>query len=153
MKKARSPPQDERSTTEDQMDLTRKLVLASSRAPLLPTGTITACQVCGGDMVTTNNLRKAIPVPMGLIILAGLPGAQCTRCKSVAYDAGALAAILENSASEIVADYETRVTRASGSTLGTYFRADLSRVLRLSGKERLRWKVLDKDRAFVEVER
>jgi hypothetical protein len=83
--------------TENQMDLTGKLGLASSREPLLPMGTITACQVCGGDMVTTNNLRRAIPAPMGPIILAGLPGAQCARCRSVAYDAGAVAAILEKS--------------------------------------------------------
>ena len=154
MKKPESPSRTETPTlTREQIDLTRKLVLASSREPLLPTGTISPCQVCGGDMVTTNNLKKAIAVPMGLVILVGLPGAQCTRCRSVAYDAGALAMILEHSGSEIVADYETRVTRASGNTLGTYFKADLSRVLRLSGKEKLHWKVLDEDRALLEVER
>lgn len=154
MKKSKSPPRNETPTlTQEQMDLTRKLILASSREPLLPTGTITTCQICNGEMVTTNNLRRTIPVPMGLVILAGLSGAQCTRCRSVAYDAGAIATILEHSGSEIIADYETRVTRASGSTLGTYFKADLTRVLRLAGKEKLRWKVLDGDRALVEVER
>ncbi len=139
--------------TEEQMELTRKMLLSGSREPLLPVGTVTTCQSCGGDMITTNNLRRTIATPAGLIILAGLPGAQCVRCRAVAYDAAAAATILENSSSEIIADYETRVTRASGSTLGTYFKADLSRVLHLSGKEKLRWKVLDEDKALVEVER
>src|SRR5438034_963106 len=142
-----------RQAVNDLVGQGRYRIIHHAREPLLPTGTITPCQVCGGDMVTTNNLKKAIAVPMGLVILVGLPGAQCTRCRSVAYDAGALAMILEHSGSEIVADYETRVTRASGNTLGTYFKADLSRVLRLSGKEKLHWKVLDEDRALLEVER
>ena len=89
------------SITEEQMELTRRTLLATPRGPLLPVGTVTACPVCGGDMVTTNNLRRAIPTPSGLIILAGLPGAPCVRCRSVAYDAAAAATILENSGSEI----------------------------------------------------
>ena len=57
MKKPESPSRTETPTlTREQIDLTRKLILASSREPLLPTGTITPCQVCGGEMVTTNNL-------------------------------------------------------------------------------------------------
>ena len=104
-------------------------------------------------MVTTNNLERVIATPTALVVLARLPGAECARCGATSYDPAALALTLEHSGSEIVADYETKVTRTSGSTLGTYFKADLSRVLRLSGKERLRWKVLNKDKALVEVER
>lgn len=151
--KESSAPRDVPTLTANQLELTRKLLLSTSREPLLPTGTVTLCQVCRGEMVTTNNLMRVIATPMALVVLTRLPGAQCTRCGARAYDAAALAITLEHSGSEIIADYETRVTRASGSTLGTYFKADLSRVLRLSGKERLRWKVLDQDKALVEVER
>jgi len=139
--------------TTDQLEQAKKLILASSREPLLPTGTMTACQVCKGEMFTTNNLRHIIPTPAGMVILSRLPGAQCLRCGTKQYDPAALAAILEQSDQEIVADYETRVTHASGSTLGTYFKADLTRVLHLSGKERLRWTILDGNNALVEVER
>ena len=139
--------------SEEQLERTRRQILAASREPLLPAGTVTVCPVCKGEMVTTNNLRRIIASPMGLIVLTRLPGAECVRCRAKAFDGAALAMTLEQSASEIIADYETKVTRASGSTLGTYFKADLTRVLRLSGKERLRWKVLDEDKALVEVER
>jgi len=147
-------------TTEDvprisgeQLERTRRQIMAVSREPLLPAGTVTVCPVCKGEMVTTNNLSRIIASPMGLIVLTRLPGAECVRCGAKAFDGAALAMILEQSGSEIIADYETKVTRASGSTLGTYFKADLTRVLRLSGKEKLRWKVLDRDKALVEVER
>lgn len=139
--------------TADQLELTRKLLLSTSREPLLPSGTVTVCQVCKGEMVTTNNLTRAIATPAALIVLTRLPGAECVRCGAREYDPAALAIAMEHSGSEIVADYETKVTRASGSTLGTYFKADLSRVLKLSGKERLRWKVLGQDKALVEVKR
>lgn len=139
--------------TKDQLEQAKKLVLASSREPLLPAGTLTTCQICRGEMFTTNNLKHLIATPAGMVILSRLPGAQCIRCGTKQYDPAALAAILEQSDQEIVADYETRVTRASGSTLGTYFKADLTRVLHLSGKERLRWKILDGNNALVEVER
>ena len=150
---SKKAPKDVPRITEDQLEVTRKLILSASREPLLPAGTVTTCQVCQGEMVTTNSLKRIIAIPMGLIVLTRLPGAECVRCRAREYDPAALAMTLEHSGSEIVADYETKVTRASGSTLGTYFKADLSRVLRLSGKERLRWKVLDQDKALVEVER
>ncbi|MBI4416786.1 MAG: YgiT-type zinc finger protein [Euryarchaeota archaeon] len=139
--------------TDERLEQARKMILATSKAPLLPTGTTTTCPVCKGPMVTTNDLQRVLAVPHGVVVLTRLPGAVCTRCGAKAYDAAAVALTLEHSGSEIIADYETKVTRASGGTLGTYFKADLSRVLRLTGKERLRWKVLDKDQALVEVER
>ena len=139
--------------TEAQLELTRKRILSATRNPLFPAGTVTTCPVCKGEMVTTNNLTRAIATPMALVVLTRLPGAECVRCGAREYDPAALAITMEHSGSEIVADYETKVTRASGRTLGTYFKADLSRVLKLSGKERLRWKVLGQDKALVEVER
>jgi len=139
--------------TEDQLASTRRRILSAPRTPLLPAGTVTVCPVCKGEMITTNNLTRAIATPAALVVLTRLPGAECARCGAKEYDPAALAITMEHSGSEIVADYETKVTRASGNTLGTYFKADLSRVLKLSGKERLRWKVLGRDQALVEVER
>src|SRR5438552_7410472 len=86
--------------TTDQLEQAKKLILASSREPLLPTGTMTACQVCKGEMFTTNNLRHIIPTPAGMVILSRLPGAQCLRCGTKQYDPAALAAILEQSDQE-----------------------------------------------------
>jgi hypothetical protein len=104
-------------------------------------------------MVTTNNLKKTVATPLGLVVLARLPGAECSKCGALEYDAAALGIIMRHSDSEVVADYETKVTKASGRTLGTYFKADLSRVLRLTGKEHLVWKVIDRDHALVEIQR
>lgn len=139
--------------TQSQLDRLKALVLGQSKEPLLPTGTITRCPDCGGVMVTTNSLEKVIPTPNGVLVLTRLPGAKCSKCAAVAYDPGALAIILQHSSMEIVADYETKVTKASGQTLGTYFRSDLTRVLALKGTERLVWKVLDRNHVLVEIDR
>ena len=123
------------------------------RTPLLPAGTVSECMVCGGPMRTTNDLTKAVPTPGGVYVLTRLPGARCDRCGAVEYDASALGAARDFVPHEIAADYETTVTVAGGRTLGTYFKQDLARVLALSGRETLSWKVLDRDRAIVEVHR
>lgn len=139
--------------SEEQVRDLQARLLETEREPLLPEGEITQCPICGGEMVTTNDLKKAIPTPMGLTVVTRLPGARCTRCDASQYDPAAVALILEHSAEEIIADYETSVTQASGQSLGTYFKKDLSRVLGLEGTEHLRWTVLDKDHALVEIDR
>lgn len=151
---------NETPDVDDVPELTQEYVrtiqvrmLETHREPLLPENEVTECPVCGGEMVTTNNLRKAIPTPHGLTVVTPLPGARCARCSTSQYDPAALALILEHSDEEIIADYETTVTQASGKTLGTYFKKDLSRVLSLTGKEHLRWTVLDEDHALVEIDR
>lgn len=141
------------SISAEQIRATARRLGGAAREPLLAPGTVTKCHLCGGNVVTTNNLRKSIPTPQGLIVLLRLPGAECSACKAQSFDASAIATISEYSGLEVIADYETSVTRASGRTLGTYFKADLTRVLNLSGKESLRWVVLDRDHAYVEVER
>jgi len=104
-------------------------------------------------MLTTNNLERIVATPQGLTVITRLPGAECIQCGAIQYDPGAARLILEHSASEIVADYETKVTRASGRTLGVYLKADLARVLNLHGKEKMAWKVLDRNHALVEIDR
>jgi hypothetical protein len=104
-------------------------------------------------MVTTNDLERAVAAPGLVYIVTRLPGAKCEKCESSELD-GLGAAILARSAPRgIYADYETAVTHSSGSTLGTYFKMDLARVLNLSGNERLFWTVVDSDRALVRIER
>lgn len=139
--------------TEEQLEQMRRKMLRASRKPLLPTGTVTRCVTCKGDMVTTNDLRKVIPTPAGLLVITRLSGAECSSCGTKQFDAAALALILEHSGQEIVGDYETTVSRTSGRMIGTNFKGDLPRVLALKGHERLRWKILDRDHALVKVER
>ena len=141
-----------RGTPED-IEEGRRLLRSAPREPLLPTGTISTCQTCGEEtMVTTNALEEAIPTPTGLRVVTRLPGAQCTRCGARQMDAGGVAILMEHRANEIVADYETTVTTI-GPMLATYLKGDLRRILHLKGAERLRWKILDGNRARVEVER
>lgn len=146
-------PDEVPEITQEQVRELQAHLLETEREPLLPDDEATSCPVCGGDMITTNNLKKAIPTPSGLTVVTRLPGARCAQCTTRQYDPAAIALILEHSDEEIIADYETSVTHASGKTLGTYFKKDLSRVLSLTGKEHLRWTVLDKDHALVEIER
>lgn len=146
-------PDEVPEVTDAQVRDLQARLLETEREPLLPEGEVTQCPVCGGEMVTTNNLNKAIPTPHGLTVVTRLPGARCTRCSASQFDPAAIALILEHSEHEIIADYETSVTQASGKTLGTYFKKDLTRVLSLTGKEHLRWTVLDKDHALVEIDR
>lgn len=111
------------------------------------------CEICGKEtMVTTNNLQVTIPTPGRVRIVTRLPGAECTNCGTKELDAGGAAILEEHRANEIVADYETTVTTV-GPMLATYLKGDLRRVLHLKGKERLRWKIIDRDHAVVEVER
>ncbi|HEX9815446.1 MAG TPA: hypothetical protein VGB18_00580 [Candidatus Thermoplasmatota archaeon] len=149
----RTIPKDAPQISEAQRERLRAAVLANAKEPLFLAGTVTRCQQCNGDMVTTNDLERLVPTPRGLVVITRLPGAQCTRCDAVQFDAGALRLILQHSRSEIAADYETKVTRASGKTLGVYLKADLARVMNLRGKEKMAWKVLDRNHALVEIER
>jgi hypothetical protein len=153
MKTENTVPTDAPQITDVQRERLRALVLARGKEPLLPTGSITECQQCKGEMLTTNDLEKLVPTPRGLIVVTRLPGASCLRCGAVQYDSSALRLILEHSGSEITADYHTTVTRASGKTLGVYLKADLARVMNLQGAEKMAWKVLDRDHALVEIER
>lgn len=139
--------------TEAQMRRLQAELLGTEREGLLPEGEVTECPVCGGEMESTEDLEKTIPTPRGLTVVTRLSGARCTQCKTRQFDPAAIALIMKHSSQEIVADYETSVTKASGNTLGTYFKKDLSRVLGLTGDEHLRWTVLDEDRALVEIHR
>lgn len=126
---------------------------AAGREPVLPIGTVSVCPTCGGRMLTTNDLDRTVASPGLIFVVTRLPGARCTSCGATELDAAGVT-ILETSAPRAVwADFETAVTHASGATLGTYFKMDLARVLRLSGAERLSWRVIDRDRALVEVRR
>lgn len=135
------------------MEEARRLLLSVPREPLLPAGTVLDCQICGRHTaVTTNNLQETIATPAGVRIVTRLPGAECTHCGTKYLDAGGAAILEEHRANEIVADYETTVTTV-GPMLATYLKGDLRRVFHLKGKERLRWKIIDRDHAVVEVER
>jgi YgiT-type zinc finger domain-containing protein len=139
--------------TDDQVAELEARILAARSGPLFPTGSVTVCPNCGGRMLTTNELERAVAAPGMLYIVTRLPGAKCEKCESSELD-GLGAAILAQSAPRgIRADYETAVTHSSGSTLGTYFKMDLVRVLHLSGNERSFWTVVDSDRCLVRIER
>jgi len=104
-------------------------------------------------MITSNDLEESIVTPGLAIVITRLPGAKCDSCGDKLLDGAAAAALESRFSSGSLADYETSVTRASGKTLGTYFKMDLVRVLGLTGNEQLFWKVVDRDRVFVEVSR
>lgn len=141
------------SISEEQVRQLQARLAGDPNEPLLPMGAITQCPHCGGKMLTTNSVKKVIPTPRRVVVLTRLPGAQCLSCAAVQYDPAALAIIEETRTDEVLADYETTVTQASGKTLGTYFKADLARVLSLEGREHLLWKVLDRNTALVEINR
>lgn len=144
---------DAPEVTTAQLAELRARLLAASSEPLLPTGFESRCPNCGGKMLTTNDLEESIAAPGLVFVVTRLPGARCLDCGSVELDGRAIALRETTTPREIVADFETAVTHSSGSTLGTYFKMDLVRVLRLSGRERLLWKVVDRDHALVEVTR
>jgi hypothetical protein len=96
-------------------------------------------------MVTTNVLERSVATPGPVYIIARLPGARCADCQSTELDGSGLAIPEASAPRGIFADYETAVTRSSGATLATYFKMDLTRVLGLSGHERLLRKVIDRD--------
>lgn len=104
-------------------------------------------------MVTTNDLEETVAAPGLVFIVTRLPGARCADCGSTELDGRSIALVEASVPKEILADYETAVTHSSGSTLGTYFKMDLARVLRLTGNERLFWRVVDRDLALVQVDR
>jgi hypothetical protein len=121
--------------------------------PLFRPGTVTVCPDCGGRMVTTNNLEETVAAPGVVFVVVRLPGARCQDCGAKQLDGSAVGMLESSLPRELHADYETAVTHSSSKTLGTYFKMDLARVLSLNGGERLFWKVVDRDRAVVSVER
>jgi hypothetical protein len=141
------------SVTKDQLAKLKAQLAAGRREPVLSTGTVTVCPNCGGRMITTNDLERAIATPGLVYVIARLPGARCEDCESVELDGSGVAILSALAPQEIIANYETTVTHSSGTTLGTYFKMDLSRVLGLLGNERLCWKVVDRDNVLVQVQR
>jgi hypothetical protein len=121
--------------------------------PLFHPGKVSVCPDCGGRMVTTNNLAETVAAPGMVFVVVRLPGALCQDCGAKKLDGSAVGMLESSLPRELLADYETAVTHSSSKTLGTYFKMDLARVLRLTGGERLFWKVVDRDRAVVSVER
>lgn len=154
MKDTKEKPAEVAPTvTDEQLAELRARLAIAPREPVLPTGTVSECPNCGGKMVTTNDLDYTVATPGLVYVIARLPGARCVNCDSTELD-GMGVAILESKAPRgLVADYETSVTHSSGTTLGTYFKVDLVRVLGLSGNERLYWKIVDRDKALVQVHR
>jgi hypothetical protein len=147
------PPEDVPSVTKEQLSELKARLSVGRLEPLLPTGTTSVCPNCGGRMVTTNDLERTIASPGLVYVITHLPGARCESCESIELD-GSGATILRTIAQrEMVADYETSVTHSSGTTLGTYFKMDLSRVLGLTGDERLFWKVVDRNNVLVQIKR
>jgi hypothetical protein len=139
--------------TDDQVAELEARILAVRGGPVLPTGSVTICPSCGGRMVTTNDLDRAVAAPGLVYIVTRLPGAKCDNCETSELDGLGAAILAQFTPRGIRADYETAVTHSSGSTLGTYFKMDLARVLNLSGSERLFWTVVDSDKALVRIER
>jgi YgiT-type zinc finger domain-containing protein len=146
-------PVDAPQISQHQIDELKSRLAAARGEPLYPVGTESVCPRCGGKMITTNDLEELIVTPGLAIIVTRLPGAKCVSCGDELIDGVAAAALYSRFSSRLLADYETSVTRASGKTLGTYFKMDLVRVLGLTGNEQLFWKVVDRDRVFVEVSR
>jgi hypothetical protein len=139
--------------TDDQIAELEARILAAQSGPLFPKGTVTICPNCGGRLLTTNDVERAVATPGLLYIVTRLPGAKCEQCQSTELDGVGAAILAQTAPRGIRADYETAVTHSSGSTLGTYFKMDLARVLNLSGNERLFWTVVDSDKCFVRIER
>lgn len=148
-----TPPKSVPAVSKAQIADVRAKLAAAGREPLFDRGTISDCPNCGGQMATTNDLERLVATPGLVYVVARLPGARCMTCASTELD-GSGVAILETAAPrEIVADYETSVTHSSSATLGTYFKMDLARVLGLKGRERLYWRVVDRDSAIVRIRR
>jgi hypothetical protein len=147
------PPDDVPTVTKDQLAELRARLGVGRPEPVLPTGTVSVCPNCGGRMVTTNDLERTIASPGLVYVIARLPGARCETCESIELDASGVAMLQTIAPREMVADYETAVTHSSGTTLGTYFKMDLSRVLGLTGDERLFWKVVDRNNVLVQIRR
>lgn len=139
--------------TEEQLTELRGRLAVARGEPLLPAGSVSECPNCGGRMLTTNDLEEIVPTPGLVYVVARLPGARCLDCKSTELDAAGVAILESATPRGILADYETTVSHSSGTTLGTYFKMDLARVMGLSGDERLLWKVVDRDKAFVQIAR
>lgn len=154
MGEARDTPSEPPPTiTKEQLAELRARLAASGHEPVLPVGSITVCPECGGRMVTTNDLERVVATPGVVYVVPRLPGARCTNCKSTELDAAGAAILETGTPRALLADYETAVTHSSGATLGTYFKQDLARVMGLTGRERLSWKVVDRDQALVRVYR
>jgi hypothetical protein len=147
------PPDDVPVVTKEQLAELKAKLAFGRLEPALPTGTVTICPNCGGRMLTTNDLERTIATPGLVYVIARLPGARCLDCESMELDGAGVAILGSSAPREMIADYETAVTHSSGTTLGTYFKMDLARVLGLSGSERLLWKVVDRDNVLVQVNR
>ncbi len=153
MKREKEKVPDAPKVTKEQIAELKQRLVAVRHEPLQPSGAKARCPECGGEAVATNDLRWVTATPGTVFVIMQLPGTRCSSCGSVGFDAAALLAAEAEVPNRILADYETAVTRTSGKTMGTYLKMDLARVLNLKGRERMFWKVLDNDRALVEIRR
>lgn len=139
--------------TEEQIRELKAKLSALRGKPLGEIGQGTVCPDCGGKMTVTNDLERAVAVPGIVYVVPRLPGARCQSCGATQLDASGVGILESTVPREIPSDYETAVSRTSGTSLGTYFKMDLARVLNLAGRERLFWKVVDQNLAVVRIQR
>jgi YgiT-type zinc finger domain-containing protein len=139
--------------TDAQIAALQAKLAAVPREPVRPAGAVSRCPNCGGQMITSNELERTIATPGLVYIVTRLSGAECSACGSSELDGRSAALLAQTARQGLWADYETAVTHSSGTTLGTYFKMDLARVLQLSGTEKLLWKVVNRDSALVYVDR
>lgn len=142
--------------SEEQLLEARAIMAAAGRGaePLFPTGHVSTCPTCSRNtMVTTNAVIHRAAAPHGLVVIANLPGAECTTCRTQELDAQAAAIVDQILAGQrIHGDYQTRVSK-SGNVPAILVKEDLRRVLDIRGGETLSWRIIDQDHAYVEVQR
>lgn len=146
-------PQEPRVSDEQVQAAADLLRQARSADPLRSEGTVSDCPACHQPtLVATNRLTERVPTRHGLVLVTRLAGAQCTTCGHRALDASSAGIVQEVRQEELVADYETRVSR-SGKVPAVLLKEDLRRVLRIGVRDCIRWTVLDRDHAYVTIER
>lgn len=95
-------------------------------------GSPVLCPNCGADRLAESEDLVFEDVRGGIrVMVANLAGVQCDSCRATYFSSESAAVIRRNLPDEPFANYEVRITRIGGKSLGTYLPKDLVRVMEL----------------------
>lgn len=119
-----------------------------------PKDSLEQCPECGEEsLVARDDLEWEETRGHKLLVIRRLSGERCRACGETWFDPESYEAIEKHRRSGPAANYEAKVSRVGGSSLGIYFPKDLRRVMGIEAGQRARLTPVSDDAAILELKK
>ena len=127
-----------------------KVVAAMERTRLFPEGTIRACPVCKEKAFEgRNDLVLQFVRGERVLTFRRVHGGRCGSCRAQIVEPYEALALDDEAVPSLRGNYESKVAKVGGGSLGMYWPRDIQRLLGLKADRKAFIEVLDKDSVLV----